>query len=91
MPEWLQSGTRRDMCVLLYGNEYESQRLKSALSKRYDRRIRPKQFRSQLSALVDAGHVAQRTDGIADVYTLTATGEAAVEEQYEWMRERLGS
>lgn len=89
MPEWLQSGTRRDLCVLLYGEEYQSQRLKSALADRYDRRIRPKQFRGQLSALVEAGHVEQRTEGIADVYTLSDAGEAALEAQFRWMQNRL--
>lgn len=89
MPEWLQSGTRRDVCILLYGEEYRSQKLKSALADRYDRRVRPKQFRGALSALVDAGHVERRTEGIEDVYALTEAGEAALEAQYEWMRERV--
>lgn len=89
MSEWLQSGTRRDICVLLYSEEYQAQRLKSALADRYDRRIRPTQFRSQLSALVDSGHVERRTEGIADVYSLTELGEAALEEQFAWMRDLI--
>lgn len=89
MPEWLQSGTRRDICILLYGEEYQSQRLKSALAERYDRRIRPEQFRGQLSALVESGHIEQSTEGIADVYALTDAGEAALEDQFAWMRERV--
>lgn len=88
--EWLTSGMRRDVCVLLYGEEYRTQRLKTALQRRYDRRIRPKQFEGAVNALVDDGYVERQVDGIADVVTLTDRGERGVETQYEWLRERVG-
>jgi len=88
--EWLASGTRRDICILLYDDEYRKQKLKTALQRRYDRRLRPKQFDGAVNALVDAGHVEREVDGIADVLSLTERGRVAVETQYEWMAERLG-
>jgi DNA-binding PadR family transcriptional regulator len=89
MPEWLHSGLRRDLCVLLYGRELEAQPLKSALQDHYDRRVEPKQFRGAMRSLEDRGYVEQRVEGIADVYALTEPGERAVERQYEWLRERV--
>ena len=88
--EWLASGTRRDICILLYGEEYRKQKLKTALQWRYDRRLRPKQFDGAVNALVDAGHVEREVDGIADVLSLTERGRVAVETQYEWMTEQVG-
>ncbi|WP_255196820.1 PadR family transcriptional regulator [Halorarius litoreus] len=89
MTEWLASGMRRDICVLLYGEERSTQKLKSALQDRYDRRIRPKQFRGALRALEDDGYVEKRVDGLADVFSLTEAGERGVERQYEWLTERV--
>ena len=89
MSEWLTSGLRRDVCVRLYGEECRRQRLKSAIESRYGRRIDPRRFREALSALVESGHVAVRTEGIADVYALTDAGERGVEAQYAWLRERV--
>ena len=37
--EWLTSGLRRDICVLLYDEERRAQTLKSAIEARYDRRV----------------------------------------------------
>jgi DNA-binding PadR family transcriptional regulator len=87
--EWLASGLRRDVCIRLYGDECRRQRLKSAIESRYDRRIEPRRFREALSALLESGHVAVRTEGIADVYALTEAGERGVETQYAWLRERV--
>jgi len=87
--EWLTSGLRRDVCILLYGEEYRTQKLKTALQRRYDRRIRPKQFEGAVNALVDDGYVERRVDGIADVVALTDRGERGVEAQYEWLRSRV--
>jgi len=89
--EWLTSGMRRDVCILLYGEEYRTQKLKTALQRRYDRRIRPQQFEGAVNALVDDGYVERRVDGIADVVTLTERGERGVETQYEWLRERVST
>lgn len=87
MSEWLASGMRRDICILLYGKDRRAQQVKSALQDRYDRRIDPKQFRGALRALEDGGYVEKRVEGLADVFSLTAAGERSVERQYEWLRE----
>ena len=92
MAKWLQSGRRRDICILLAAaedDELTGQRLKTRLESRYDTRIEPKSFYGALEAMVDSGFVAQRTDGIADKYSLTDAGERRLREQFEWMRESL--
>ena len=92
MAKWLQSGRRRDMCILLAAaedGELTGQRLKTRLEGRYDTRIDPKSFYGALEAMEDAGFVEHRTDGIADKYSLTDAGEARMREQFEWMRESL--
>jgi DNA-binding PadR family transcriptional regulator len=92
MAKWLQSGRRRDICILLAASEdgeLPGQRLKTRLESRYDTRIDPKSFYGALEAMEDAGFLQQRTDGIADKYSLTEAGEKRLREQYEWMRESL--
>jgi DNA-binding PadR family transcriptional regulator len=92
MAKWLQSGRRRDMCVLLAAaddGELSGQGLKTRLESRYDTRIDPKSFYGALEAMADAGFVEQRTEGIADKYSLTEAGERRLREQFEWMRESL--
>lgn len=87
--EWLASGMRRDICVLLYGEAVRRQKLKSRLQRRYDRQIRPGQFSGALEAMERSGHVEKRVDGIHDVYALTDAGAEHVKAQYEWLRERV--
>jgi len=92
MTKWLQSGRRRDICILLAAaddGELAGQRLKTRLESRYDTRIDPKSFYGALEAMVDSGFISQRTDGIADKYSLTAAGERRLREQFEWMHESL--
>lgn len=90
MTKWLQSGRRRDICVLLAADpELHGQQLKSRLESHYDDRIEPKAFYGTLSALVDTGFVEKRTEGIHDVYALTEAGDRRVREHYEWMGECL--
>lgn len=94
MAKWLQSGRRRDLCYLLAAaddGELRGQALKSRLESHYDDRLEPKAFYGSLSALVDAGFVEKRTEGIHDVYALTDAGERRVREHYEWVRECLES
>jgi len=93
MAKWLQSGRRRDICVLLAAaddGELTGQRLKTRLERRYDTRIDSQSFYGALEAMADAGFVTARTDGIADKYSLTEAGERRLREQFEWMRESLG-
>ncbi len=87
MTKWLQSGRRRDICYLLAANEeLRSQQLKSELEIHYDDRLEPKSFYGTLSALVDAGLLETRTEGLYDVYTLTDAGEKRLEDHYRWVQ-----
>lgn len=91
MTKWLQSGRRRDLCILLAGEDgLNAQTLKTRLERHYDERIDPKSFYGALGAMVDSGFLAKETDGIADVYSLSEAGRARLDEQREWMREQLG-
>ncbi|MDB2237688.1 helix-turn-helix transcriptional regulator [Halorubrum ezzemoulense] len=90
MTKWFHSGRRRDLCALLYEHgELRAQSLKSRLESHYDERIDPGSFYGTLSALVEAGHLRRRTEGIADVYALTEAGEAALLDHYAWLGERI--
>ena len=86
---WLNSGLRRDVCVLLAGESYRRQQLKVALEDRYGDRVDADRFRRALERLVDAGFVEREVDGIHDVYALTDAGREGVEAQVGWMREQL--
>lgn len=93
MAKWLRSGRRRDICYLLAAaddGELRGQECKSRLEAHYDARIEPKAFYGSLSALVDAGLVAKRVEGIADVYALTGAGERRLRVHAEWVRECVG-
>lgn len=88
--EWLTSGLRRDVCILLYGEETRAQTLKSEVEARYDRRLKPDRFYGALDALESKGHVEKHVDGLEDVYSLTGPGRERVDAQFEWMQEELG-
>lgn len=91
MTKWLHSGRRRDLCAILYdAGELRAQSLKSRIESHYDERIDPGSFYSTVSALVDAGYFERRTEGIADVYSLTDAGERTLLDHYDWLSERLG-
>ncbi|WP_254764246.1 helix-turn-helix transcriptional regulator [Natrinema marinum] len=92
MSKWLRSGRRRDCCFLLAAaedGELRGQRLKSRLEAHYDERLEPKSFYGSLSALVEAGFVEKRTEGLYDVYALTDAGERRTRDHGEWVRECL--
>lgn len=77
---------RRDCCALLYGaGEVRAQTLKTRLADHYDSRLDPRQFYERLDALVDAGHVERRVDGVHDVYALTDAGARALEAHVAWL------
>lgn len=91
MARWLQSGPRRDVCVVLYGEDgLRGKEVKTALQDHYDDRVDSKRFDGMLSKLVDTGHVERRTEGLHDVYSLTDGGRAAVEAHFAWARETAG-
>jgi DNA-binding PadR family transcriptional regulator len=87
--EWLTSGLRRDVCILLYGRERRAQSLKSDLESHYDRRVKPDRFYGAVETLESKGYLQKRVEGLEDVYSLTDAGAASVEAQFEWMRERV--
>ncbi len=87
--EWLTSGLRRDICILLYGEDRRAQALKSALEARYDRRVKPDRFYGALETLESNGFVEKRVEGLEDVYSLSDAGKNALESQFEWMQTRL--
>ncbi|WP_135826004.1 PadR family transcriptional regulator [Halorussus ruber] len=92
MTRWLQSGRRRDICTLLYGEgPLRGQSLKTRLEDHYDTHIDSKSFYGALSSLEDKGFVEQRTEGIHDAYALTEAGERRVEEHFEWTKEKMAS
>jgi DNA-binding PadR family transcriptional regulator len=92
MTKWLQSGRRRDLCIILHDEgSLHGQALKSRLESHYDERIDPQSFYGGLGALLDTGHLEVREEGIHDVYVLTDAGRSMVREQFEWMRERVDS
>ncbi len=90
MGQWLHSGRRRDLCVLLYGTDgLRAQELKTRLETHYEQRIEPTQFRRALEQLVDQGHVTQEADGIQERYRLTNAGQAALEAHERWRQDEL--
>ncbi|MFC7059221.1 PadR family transcriptional regulator [Halovenus salina] len=89
MSRFLQSGRRRDICVLLADESRQAQALKSRLESKYDVRIDPKSFYGALDALEDAGFVETRTEGIHDVYALTPGGEQRLQDHLAWMLDHV--
>ncbi len=90
MSKWLHSGRRRDLCALVHdAGEVRAQSLKNRLESHYDERIDPGSFYGSLSALVDAGFLQRRTEGITDVYALTDAGERALLDHHEWLSARV--
>lgn len=89
MTRFLQSGRRRDICVLLAEESLQAQALKSRLETHYDVRIDPKSFYGALDALEDSGFVETETEGIHDVYALTEAGERRLRKHVEWMVDHI--
>ncbi|MFC5133841.1 MULTISPECIES: PadR family transcriptional regulator [Haloferacaceae] len=90
MTKWFHSGRRRDCCALVYAaGELRAQSLKSRLETHYDERIDPQSFYATLTALVEAGYLTRRPEGLADVYALTDAGEATLLDHYEWLSARV--
>ncbi|WP_458204604.1 PadR family transcriptional regulator [Haladaptatus sp. NG-SE-30] len=90
MTRWHQSGTRRDICIILAdAGELRGQRLKTRLETHYDTSLEPKRFYGTLDRLVESGHVEKRVEGLYDVFSLTEVGEKRLREQLEWMKEKV--
>jgi DNA-binding PadR family transcriptional regulator len=92
MAKWLQSGLRRDICIVVAdrGNP-TGHDVKRAIERHYDETVRPKTFRGAMSELVKTGHLTSEVDGVHDRYSLTVGGERRLREQFEWMRARLSA
>jgi DNA-binding PadR family transcriptional regulator len=87
---WLQSGLRRDICVIVVGlDEPTGQQAKAALERHYDDRVRPKTFHGALDALVKDGFLSRRQDGLADRYSLTDAGDRRLRSHHEWVASNL--
>lgn len=90
MGQWLVSGRRRDLCVLLYGTDGQTtQELKRGLEAHYETYVSPEQFHGTLEALRKQGYVERTVDGTSERYHLTDHGEAAVAAHYQWLSEEL--
>ena len=89
MTRFLQSGRRRDICVLLAAESLQAQALKSRLESHYGTRIDPKSFYAALETLEDAGFVETRAEGIHDVYALTDAGRERLREHLRWACEHV--
>jgi DNA-binding PadR family transcriptional regulator len=89
MSKWLQSGMRRDLCAVLYGQELRRQELKSALESNYGERLDPDRFYGAMEKLVGAGFTEKRAEGLHDVYALTDAGQEAVTDHAEWLSEQI--
>lgn len=90
MTKWLQSGLRRDICIVIADLENPTgQDVKRAVEDKYEGTVRPKTFRGAMTDLEKTGHVESEVDGVHDRYSLTEGGERRLREQFEWMRERL--
>jgi DNA-binding PadR family transcriptional regulator len=92
MTRWLQSGTRRDICVLLAGaedGELPAQKLKTRLERHYDTRIEPRRFYGSLEDLERKGFVESRAEELTDVYGLTEAGDRRLRDHYDWLQSHL--
>lgn len=89
MSRFLQSGRRRDICVLLAAEPRQAQALKTRLESAYDERIDPESFYAALDALERTGFVETRTEGIHEVYALTEAGANRLHEHIDWVLDHV--
>jgi DNA-binding PadR family transcriptional regulator len=90
MSKWLQSGLRRDVCVVVASEgDPTQQSVKRAIERKNDDRIRPKRFNGAVEKLEKANIITREPDGVHDRLLLTEAGEQRLREHREWERERL--
>jgi DNA-binding PadR family transcriptional regulator len=90
MAKWLQSGLRRDICIAVAGlDEPTGRRVKREVESKYEATVRPKTYIGAMNALVDAGFLVETPDGIHERYALTDAGRERLDEQFEWLAERV--
>ncbi len=91
MSKWLESGLRRDVCVVVAGEgDPTQQSVKRAVERKNDDRIEPKRFNGAVQKLESAGIVEREQDGLHDRLLLTDAGERRLKEHHEWVAEYLG-
>ncbi|MFB6068599.1 MAG: PadR family transcriptional regulator [Halobacterium sp.] len=90
MSKWLESGLRRDICVVVAGEgDPTKQSVKRAIEVKNDDRIRPKRFNGAVEKLESAGILRRHADGLHDRLTLTDAGERRLREHREWVDDYL--
>lgn len=90
MSKWLESGLRRDVCVVVAGEGNPTQQsVKRAVERKNDDRLDPKRFRGAVQKLASAGLVEREQDGLHDRLSLTEAGEQRLRDHREWEREYL--
>lgn len=90
MSKWLESGLRRDVCVVVAGEGTPTQQsVKRAVERKNDDRIRPKRFNSAVEKLESAGILEREADAVHDRLSLTEAGERRLREHREWVEAYL--
>jgi DNA-binding PadR family transcriptional regulator len=90
MSKWLQSGLRRDICVVVASEgDPTQQSVKRAVERKNDDRIRPKRFNGAVEKLEKANFLTREPDGVHDRLSLTDAGAQRLQEHLEWVDERL--
>jgi len=90
MSKWLESGLRRDVCVVVAGEGNPTQQsVKRAVERKNDDRIDPKRFRGAVQKLASAGLVEREQDGLHDRLSLTEAGERRLRAHREWAADYL--
>lgn len=91
MSKWLESGLRRDVCVVVAGEgDPTQQSVKRAVERKNDDRIEPKRFNGAVQKLESAGILEREQDGLHDRLLLTDAGQRRLREHHEWVAEYLG-
>jgi hypothetical protein len=87
---WLQSGLRRDICVVVAAaTDPTETEVKTTLEGHYEDRIRPSQFHGAIDALVREDHLERRADGLQDRLSLTPECRQALEAHVDWVRQSI--
>jgi DNA-binding PadR family transcriptional regulator len=90
MSKWLESGLRRDVCVVVAGEDNPTQQaVKRAIERKNDDRIKPRRFSGAVEKLESAGLLEREADGLHDRLSLTDGGERRLREHHEWVCEHL--
>lgn len=88
MPRWLQSGLRRDLCLVVAADEGPTEtEAKAALEAHYGERVRPQQYHGAVDALVRQGYLERTADGLQDRLWLSEEGRDRLLGHLEWIED----